>query len=175
MGYFLVALLAGGALGLQAATYYLIAYLVTISGAFGVLTMLSAGEEESCGIDDYRGLFWRRPAVAGVLTAMLFSLAGIPLTAGFLGKFYVIAAGASAAVWGLVFTLIVSSAIGLFYYLRVVVALYASDEGAISAERSTSLFASGVCLTALTVLLVCFGVWPGLLWPALTAAANSVR
>jgi NADH-quinone oxidoreductase subunit N len=175
MGYFLVALLAGGALGLQAATYYLIAYLVTISGALGVLTMLSTGDEESCAIDDYRGLFWRRPVVAGVLTAMLFSLAGIPLTAGFLGKFYVIAAGASAASWGLVFVLIVSSVIGLFYYLRVVVALYAADDGAIFSERSTSLFASRFCLTALTVLLVCFGVWPGLLWPALTAAAESLR
>jgi NADH-quinone oxidoreductase subunit N len=175
MGYFLVALLAGGALGLQAATYYLIAYLVTISGAFGVLTMLSTGEEESCGIDDYRGLFWRRPVVAGVLTAMLFSLAGIPLTAGFLGKFYVIAAGASATVWTLVFTLIVSSVIGLFYYLRVVVALYAPNDRAIVSERTTSLFASRFCLAALKVLLVCFGIWPSLIWPALTAAANSVR
>jgi len=106
---------------------------------------------------------------------MLFSLAGIPLTAGFLGKFYVIAAGASSAVWGLVFTLIVSSVIGLFYYLRVVVALYAPSDGAIISERSTTLFASRFCLTALTVLLLCFGIWPGLLWPALTAAANSVR
>jgi NADH-quinone oxidoreductase subunit N len=175
MGYFLVALLAGGAFGLQAATYYLIAYLVTISGAFGVLTMLSTGDEECCEIEDYRGLFWRRPVVAGVFTAMLFSLAGIPLTAGFLGKFYVIAAGASSASWGLILTLIVSSVIGLFYYLRVVVALYAPARGAITSERSASLFASRFGLGALTVLLVCFGIWPGVLWPALTAAVNSLR
>ena len=175
MGYFLVALLAGGAFGLQAATYYLIAYLVTISGAFGVLTMLSTGDEECCEIEDYRGLFWRRPVVAGVFTAMLFSLAGIPLTAGFLGKFYVIAAGASSASWGLILTLIVSSVIGLFYYLRVVGALYAPAPGAITSERSASLFASRFGLGALTVLLVCFGIWPGVLWPALTAAANSLR
>jgi NADH-quinone oxidoreductase subunit N len=175
MGYFFVALLAGGSLGFEAATYYLIAYLVTISGAFGVLTMLSNGGEECCEIEDYRGLFWRRPVLAGVLSAMLFSLAGIPLTAGFLGKFYVIAAGASVAAWGLVFVLIVSSVIGLYYYLRVVVALYAPAAGAITSERGTRLFASGFGLATLTVLLVCFGIWPGVLWPALSAAANSLR
>ena len=59
---------------------------------------------------------------------MLLSLAGIPLTAGFVGKFYVVAAGASASLWLLVFTLVVTSAIGLFYYLRVIVALYSHAE-----------------------------------------------
>lgn len=175
MGYFLVALLAGGAFGLQAATYYLIAYLVTISGAFGVLTMLSPGGEECCEIEDYRGLFWRRPLLGGILTAMFFSLAGIPLTAGFLGKFYVIVAGASSASWGLIITLIVSSVIGLFYYLRVVVALYARPAEAFTSERGTSLFASGFGLASLTILLFCFGIWPGVLWPVLTAAADSLR
>jgi NADH-quinone oxidoreductase subunit N len=175
MGYFFVAVLAGGAVGLQAATYYLAAYLITISGALGCLTMLSTGTEESCDLEYYRGLFWRRPIVAGVLTAMLFSLAGIPLTAGFLGKFYVIAAGASVASWGLIMTLIVSSVIGLYYYLRVVVVLYAPAVGAITSERSTSLMASRVALAALSVVLICVGVWPSMLWPALTAAAGSLR
>jgi len=69
----------------------------------------------------------------------------------------------------------VSSVIGLFYYLRVVGALYAPAPGAITSERSASLFASRFGLGALTVLLVCFGIWPGVLWPALTAAANSLR
>ena len=69
-------------------------------------------------------LFWRRPALALVFTVMLLSLAGIPLTAGFLGKFYIVAAGASAGAWALILILVTTSAFGLFYYLRIVVVLY---------------------------------------------------
>src|ERR1700732_677125 len=124
MGYLLVALLAGGALGAPAATYYFAAYAVTILGAFGVMTALSGPRGEASSIEDYRGLFWRRPLVAGAFSTMLLSLAGIPLTAGFLGKFYVIAAGASQSRWVLLFTLVVSSTIGLVYLLRIIAAMY---------------------------------------------------
>src|SRR5271154_1943465 len=130
MGYALVALLAGGALGAPAATYYLAAYFATILGAFGLMTVLSGPREEAASIDAYRGLFWRRPLLAAAFTTTLLSLAGIPLTAGFLGKFYVIAAGASQSRWLLLFTLIASSTIGLFYYLRIVVAMYSQPAGA---------------------------------------------
>src|SRR6266852_2800063 len=92
MGYLLVALLAGGTLGAPAATYYLTAYLVTILGAFGTMTILSGTRREAASLDSYRGLFWRSPLVAAAFTPMLLSLAGIPLTAGFLGKFYVVTA-----------------------------------------------------------------------------------
>src|ERR1700722_6619257 len=129
MGYLLVALLAGGALGASAATYYLAAYFATILGAFGVMTVLSRSHQEAASIEDYRGLFWRRPLVAGAFTTTLLSLAGIPITAGFLGKFYVIAAGASQSRWVLLFTLVASSTIGLFYYLRIIVAMYSQSEG----------------------------------------------
>ncbi len=135
MGYLLVALLAGGALGAPAATYYLIAYAATILGAFGLMTVLSGPRLEAASVDDYRGLFWKRPLVAGAFTTMLLSLAGIPLTAGFLGKFYVIAAGASQSRWVLLFTLVVSSTIGLFYYLRIIVAMYSQPEESRPRER----------------------------------------
>src|SRR5438105_471491 len=128
MGYFLVAVFAGGSLGTAAATYYLAAYMLTIMGAFGSLLALSHGTRETETFDDIRGLFWRRPVLASVLTGMILSLAGIPLTAGFLGKFYVLAAGASAAAWSLVIVLIVSSTIGLVYYLRVIVAMFTDSE-----------------------------------------------
>jgi NADH-quinone oxidoreductase subunit N len=175
MGYFFVAILAGGELGFQAATYYLIAYVVTIMGAFGVLTMLSARENECCEIEDYRGLFWRHPILAAVLTAMLLSLAGIPLTAGFLGKFYVMTAGASTASWGLIFVLIVSSVIGLFYYLRVVLALYSSVHGTIALETGARPWLAGLSLAALTTLLFCFGVYPLVLWRAIALAVGSLQ
>ena len=175
MGYFFVAILAGGSLGIQAATYYLVAYLVTITGAFGVLTVLCGGDTEHCEIEDYRGLFWRRPLLASVLTAMLLSLAGIPLTAGFLGKFYVLTAGASSEAWGLVLVLIVSSVIGLFYYLRVVIALFAAPAGGEVLERGSTSLAAGLSLTALTVLLVCFGVYPSALWQAIGLAVVNLK
>src|SRR5260370_39258960 len=86
MVYLLVALLAGGTLGAPAATYYLTAYLVTILGAFGVMTVLSGPRWEAASLDNYSGLFWQRPLLGAAFTTMLLSLAGIPLTAGFLGK-----------------------------------------------------------------------------------------
>ena len=95
---------------------------------------------------------------------MLLSLAGIPLTAGFVGKFYLVSAGVRSGLWALVVILVVTSAIGLFYYLRVVVAIFRTpEEGAAvpdvepAARPATGL----VALAALTVLLVWLGVWPG--------------
>ena len=87
MGYILTAYLAGGALAVRAVTFYLIAYFVTTLGAFGTVAVLSGPQREADHLDDYRGLFQRRPWLAGVFTAMLLSLAGIPLTAGFIGKY----------------------------------------------------------------------------------------
>lgn len=173
MGYFFVAFLAGGALGFQAATYYLIAYLVTITGAFGVLTVLCSREQEFCEIDDYRGLFWSQPLLAGILTAMLFSLAGIPLTAGFLGKFYVIASGASAGVWTLLLILIASSVIGLYYYLRIVVSLYAQAYE--SQSWSIRSIPASVSLAGLTLCLFYFGVYPSWLWHTISLAVSGLK
>jgi len=175
MGYLLVALLAGGALGAPAANYSLTAYMVTILGAFGLMTVLSGPRWEAASIDDYRVLFWRRPLVAGAFTTMLLSLAGIPLTAGFLGKFYVIAAGASQSRWVLLFTLVVSSTIGLFYYLRIIVAMYAQPGDARLGEdsRTPALpLAATLALAALTGLVFLLGVYPAPLWNAIIAVAR---
>lgn len=162
MGYLLVALLASGPLALAAAGYYLVAYFITTLGAFGVITALSGAERDIDLLDQYSGLGWQRPWLAGVLAAMLLSLAGIPLTAGFIGKFYVLAAGVGSSLWILVSVLVLTSVIGLFYYLRVIITMYAlptagSEESAIVPETS---FGVGVVLFALTVLLVWLGVYP---------------
>ncbi len=160
MGYLLVAFLASGELAVEAVTFYLVAYFVTTLGAFGVISALSTDEREAESIEDYRALFWHRPAVAGVFTVMLLSLAGIPVTAGFIGKFYIVAAGTSSAIWALVIILVVSSIIGLFYYLRIVAVMYASPEsGATKTGLRASSLAGGV-LGALTVLLVWLGIYP---------------
>ena len=177
MGYLLVALLAGGPLGAPAATYYLIAYAATILGAFGLMTLMSGPRYEAASIDDYRGLFWKRPLVAGAFTTTLLSLAGIPITAGFLGKFYVIAAGASQSRWVLLFTLVASSTIGLFYYLRIVVAMYSQPEGpGLEAESSTRPLPlpATLALAALTGLIFLLGVYPAPLWDAIMAVTRDL-
>lgn len=158
MGYLLVAFEAGGSLAPQAVAFYLTAYFITTLGAFGVVSVLSGQERDADALTDYRGLFWRRPVLAGVFTIMLLSLAGIPLTAGFLAKFYVVAAGVSAARWILVFVLITTSVIGLFYYLRVVITMYAPISERI--PTSPAFRPAGYLLVALTVLLLWFGVYP---------------
>jgi NADH-quinone oxidoreductase subunit N len=173
-GYILVALLAGGAMASGAIGFYLAAYTVNLLVAFGIVTALSASDRDAGDLEDYRGLFWRRPAIAGAFTAALLSLAGIPSTIGFLGKFYVLAAGAAVGAWPLIVILAVTSVAGLFYYLRVVVAIYsAPPERAIHnwmAPRSSVLV-----LGVLAILLIWLGIYPAPLLHVIgiaTAGAN---
>lgn len=169
MGYILVAFQAGGKLAAQVVAFYLVAYFITIIGAFGVVSVISGDKRDADSLADYRGLFWRRPALAAVFTAMLLSLAGIPLTAGFLAKFYIITAATSSAIWLLVFVLIVTSVFGLYYYLRVVVAMYSglghgeTAEGAPSTLVPKLSLSGGIVLAVLTILLVWVGVYPSTL------------
>jgi NADH-quinone oxidoreductase subunit N len=159
MGYVLVAFLAGGALRATAVTYYLTAYAVTMLGAFGVMSALSGAGEEADELSRYRGLARRNPWIAAVFTAMILSLAGIPLTAGFIGKYYLFAAGIGSSLWLLVASLIISSVIGLFYYLRLVAALFSEGEGPSPASGPAA--AERLVLALLAVLLFWLGVYPG--------------
>ncbi|MER3425421.1 MAG: NADH-quinone oxidoreductase subunit N, partial [Nitrospiraceae bacterium] len=163
LGYLLVAVLASGPLAVEAVTFYVVAYFITTLGAFGVVTVLSRTAGDADSLEDYRGLFWRRPWLSAILTLMLLSLAGIPLTAGFIGKFYVIAAGVNASLWGLVILLVITSVISVFYYLRIIVAM---TMPAVEAEHVRALqpfrlpLAGSAALALLTFLLVWFGVYP---------------
>jgi hypothetical protein len=85
---------------------------------------MSSGDRDADRMDDYKALFWSRPWLAGALTLMLLSLAGIPLTAGFVGKFYAIMAGFEGGVWWLVLALVLNSALGIYYYLRWLLVLF---------------------------------------------------
>ncbi|MAV32786.1 MAG: NADH-quinone oxidoreductase subunit N [Gammaproteobacteria bacterium] len=131
MGYLLIAILSfsvesdgsvslGTGLAIDAVVFYLLAYMVMSLGAFGCASLISSSERESDSIADYTGLFWRSPWLAVVLTSMLLSLAGIPLTGGFISKFLVFFAAVEASQWLLLFVLVVGSGIGLYYYLRVI-------------------------------------------------------
>jgi NADH-quinone oxidoreductase subunit N len=161
-GYLLVPLVAGGSWAITSVGYYLTAYFVTILGAFGVVTVLSTAGSDADLLENYRGLAWRRPWLAAVFTGMLLSLAGIPLTAGFVGKFYVMAAGIGSKLWLLIMCLVVSSLIGLYYYIRVIAAMFAGipEERRLETAPRACPFAAGLVLTVLTLLLAWLGLYP---------------
>lgn len=163
LGYMIVALLAASQSGVEAIAFYLVSYFISMLAAFGIIGYLSPKEGELLKVEDYKGLFWKKPWIAALFTGVLLSLAGIPLTAGFLGKFYLLFSGVGSALWFLVIILIISSAIGLFYYLRVVVALFAHHDR-LSATNSLisggrSIFA-GIILFGLFVFLLWVGMFP---------------
>jgi NADH-quinone oxidoreductase subunit N len=158
-GYILVAFLAGARVATGAVSFYLVAYTVTLLAAFGSVTVLSGSDGDAEDLEDYRGLFWRRPVIASIFTAALLSLAGIPATIGFIGKFYVLAAGAAASAWALILVLAITSVAGLFYYLRIVVALY-SVPSSRPAPVPTLALDSALVLGVLTILLIWFGIYP---------------
>lgn len=164
LGYLLVGFLATGTLGAEAVGYYLAAYFVTMLGAFGVVTLLSTSDRDSDHLADYRSLFWRRPWLAVAFTAMLLSLAGIPLTMGFVGKFYVAAAGVGASLWLLVLVLVLGSTISLFYYLRIIATMAAplpetaSEQPLVPAMPAPPV--ASATLAALVLLLIWLGVDP---------------
>jgi NADH-quinone oxidoreductase subunit N len=129
-GFLAVVLALPGHSAVRAAGVYLVGYMIASLGIFGVMTLVSSpmGQRDHEDLDQYRGLFWRAPFRATVLITMLLSLAGIPLTAGFIGKLAVLAVGVKAGQWWLVGGVVLASAIGVFYYLRVVNALLTASE-----------------------------------------------
>jgi NADH-quinone oxidoreductase subunit N len=185
LGYLLVAFLATGERAATAVTFYLVAYFATSLAAFGVVAVLSAPARDADQLDDYRGLARRRRWTAVAFTISLFSLAGMPLTMGFIGKFYILTAGADSALWALVIVLVVTSTIGLYYYTRVIVGMWvekpaeeaagarllpgAAGPGLASAGTAVAApsvagaavpAVSGVMLAALTAFVLVFGVYP---------------
>jgi NADH-quinone oxidoreductase subunit N len=170
LGYLLVAFEAAGALAVQAVTFYLVAYFASLLAAFGVVSVLSRGEHDADSLEDYRGLFWRRPVLAAVFTVSLLSLAGIPVTAGFIGKFYLVAVGAAASLWALIIILVVTSGIGLFYYLRIVAVIY--EHAPVSEAQPRFAPADGFVLLLVTGLLLWFGIFPEPLLALIRRAAG---
>lgn len=162
LGYLMIAFLVGGTLGLEAAALYIAAYTLTSLGAFGVLSALSTSEHETETLDDIRGLYFHRPVLSVILVIMMLSLAGIPLTAGFMGKFYVVAAGArDIGAFALpLLVLVAGSAIGLYYYLRVVWTLFQKEPESVAHGRARLSEFALFALVFVSVLLLFIGIYP---------------
>lgn len=166
LGYLLVALIADGpeSLSVEASGIYLAGYLLSSLGAFGVVSLMSkpsqSGDTES--LYSFRGLFWHRPVLSSVMAVMMLSLAGIPATLGFIGKLYILAITVQSQLWWLTGGVIIGSAIGLFYYLRVTVSLFLT--GPVTFTRDTSnnwaFTAGGIVVLISAVFVILLGVYP---------------
>jgi NADH-quinone oxidoreductase subunit N len=160
LGYILIAIIAATDLSTQAVTFYLVAYFIAVIGAFGTLSVFNTDRELE-EINDLRGMFWTRPLVSIDFSVLFFSMVGIPLTAGFMGKFYVVLAAVDHGMWLLALVLIISSIIGLYYYLRVIKTMLSPVEQATTktANGNISKMGFGV-VTILGILVILFGVVP---------------
>ena len=164
-GYLMLGLISASFLSLTSVNVYVVTYVLTTIGAFGAVALMSSpynNANEAETLADYRGLFWRRPILTATLTVMMLSLAGIPLTAGFIGKFMLVMTVVSEAHWFFAAMIVVGSGIGLYYYLRVMIVMYMTppDSPRIDADKHWGQKVGGimVLLAALAVLVI--GLYP---------------
>jgi NADH-quinone oxidoreductase subunit N len=122
-GYILLGFIGGNQLGMASVIYYILVYIFSNLGAFGVITAISNATDKE-NIDDYNGLYHTNPGLSLVLTLALFSLAGIPPVAGFFGKFFLFTAAAEKGFYMLVLIAVLNTIISLYYYLLIVKAMF---------------------------------------------------
>ena len=165
-GYVLVALTTGSQLGVQAALIYLFIYSLMNLGAFGVIIAMSREGDQGVDIEDFTGVAREHPMYALAMAVFMFSLAGVPPTAGFIGKFYAFSAAIKAGYIWLAVIGVLMSTVSAYFYLRVLVVMYMKEPEAgpeygagpwgatVGAGVSVSLW---VCALSILVL----GIWPG--------------
>jgi NADH-quinone oxidoreductase subunit N len=173
VGYMFVALLSGGELGGNAVLLYLTTYFSATLLAFGALILLENEQSESIFIKDVRGLFYARPALSSCLILAFLSLAGIPLTAGFMGKYWIFLAGVSQTKWVLLICLIMSSVIGLYAYLKVLISIFQIQESCVQWKKSSCIFVE-FTLTALVLVTLMLGIAPNLITGIIQTAIGSL-
>jgi NADH-quinone oxidoreductase subunit N len=169
-GYLLVGLVAANAAGKAAILFYLASYAVTNLGAFGVLAALSTPDRPHDDIRDFAGLWRDRPGLAALFTVFLLSLGGFPPTVGFVAKWYIFNAAVQENLMALAILGVLTSVVSVFFYLRVVVQMYMTDDDAPGHRPRVPAVAMAGMLLALVAVFY-LGVLPGDL---LSAAADSV-
>ena len=157
-GYVLVAFVSANELGIGSILYYMLAYTFMNIGAFGIIIVVGGKGEKKVNVDDYTGLAYRHPVAAATMSLFLFSLAGIPPTAGFMGKFYIFSAAIKSGYIGLAIIGVINSVVSVYYYLRITVAMYMKEpEPALSdAELRPNLVFSTAMIIAM--IIAAYGV-----------------
>ncbi len=163
-GYLMIAVIAGTRMREPSVAIYLLTYVITTLAAFGVVVQASSPYQgaDADALHNYRGLFWKRPYLTAVMTVAMLSLAGIPMTAGFVGKFHMVLIGVASSQWWLLGALVLGSALGLYYYLRVMVTLYLAEPGLrrFDAPLNWGRTTGGAMLVLVAVLMLLVGVYP---------------
>ncbi len=127
-GYVLIGLQAANDTGIAGSLFYLLSYTFMILGSFGVATIVGRKGDDRHSLDDYRGLAQIRPGLAFAFTVFLLAQAGVPLTSGFLAKFYVISAAVEANSYAIAVIAMVAAVIAAFFYLRLIVTMYMAGD-----------------------------------------------
>lgn len=154
VGYLLIAISSASQIGVASVVYFILIYVFTNLAAFAVISAISSqtGKET---INDYKGLYASNPSLALVMALALFSLAGIPPTAGFFGKLFLLTTGAQTGSWWLIIIAALNLIVSLYYYLRIVRAMFV-DESSEPLEKislPSTVFASVVlCVIGILVL-----------------------
>jgi NADH-quinone oxidoreductase subunit N len=172
-GYLLVAFAAAKTTGISAAMFYTASYAAMNVGAFAIVAHLSGRGERYVTLEDYAGLGRRSPLIAALLTVFLISLIGIPITGGFLAKFYVFSAALQSNLVGLTIIGVINSAVAAYYYLRVVVYIYMRDERteAPVAKMPVSL---GTAVAICLIVTIYLGVLPNRVLSSAVQAAHEL-
>jgi len=127
-GYILVGIIGGGYYGYSGTLFYLLAYVFMTAGAFAVVIIFENFDLMSLDIKKYSGIGYKYPIVAAAMTFFLLSLAGIPVTSGFMGKFYVFSAAIKSRYNLLVLIAFINSAFAAFYYIKIIVQMYMPEK-----------------------------------------------
>ena len=163
-GYLVLALAGVGRGGVTTLVFYLAAYAFMNLGAFAVIALVGNGDERHADLQTYRGLFFRRPLTAGLMTLFFLSLAGIPATAGFIGKVLLLGQAMSAGVWGIAMAvaLIVGTLISFYVYFQVIWQMFAPAEGEQLASDGNAVM-SWVAVAAGAAGVLLLGIAPQVL------------
>ena len=160
-GFVLIGVVTATDRGVSSSLFYLATYGLTVLGAFAIVAVVEGRDEEHMRLSDYRGLFYERPALAGALTLFMLSLAGVPLTSGFIGKLLVFGAAVDGGYTWLAVIGVLASALAAFFYLRVLVVMYmqeADQPSALSTSAGIPTYAViGVAALATVVLGITWG------------------
>ena len=165
-GYLAIGLAAGNHDAVAGIVFYLAAYTFMNLGAFGIVSLIEGKDETNLNINSYAGLANRKPFLAALLAILMFALAGIPPFAGFFGKYYIFIAAIKAKLTWLAILGVISSAISVYFYLRIVVLMYfKSSESELSVESSNSAMLA-IVFSVLVIILL--GIFPGSLLDLIT-------
>lgn len=156
VGYILIGISGSSEAGMASSVYFILIYIFSNLGAFGVISLISS-ETGRESVDDYKGLYKTNPALSWVLALSLFSLAGIPPTAGFFGKLFLLTAGAAKGNYWLITIAALNMIVSLYYYLRVIRAVFMDEnENAVSSIQTDWSYKAAMFLCVAGILITGF-------------------